>query len=796
MKHFFSIRAIFRQKRILLFLTGALFLLWVVLSLTVPFPLFRSPYATVLYSREGELLGARIAADGQWRFPAHGNIPDKFAACLIAFEDKHFFVHPGVDPFALLRGAWLNLTHKKVVSGGSTLTMQLVRLSRGNQPRNLPEKWIEIWQALYLETLYSKQEILNLYASHAPFGGNVVGLEAAAWRYYGRGAGQLSWAESATLAILPNAPSLIHPGKNRELLLIKRNRLLKRLEQKGLINPAEYDLACMEPIPAAPLPLPAVAPHLLTRLENEHHTELIVTSLQARLQEQVQQTVNRYAASHRSNHIYNAAALIADVETGEILAYAGNVTESFAPVPSGQVDIITAPRSTGSLLKPILYAAMLKDGKILPGTLIPDIPLNINGFTPRNYNRDFQGAVPARTAIEKSLNVPLVRMLSEYGTGRFLALLKKTGMTTLPFPEEHYGATLILGGAEGTLWDMSGIYASLARVLNHYRPYNGRYRKGDIHALTLFPGQKEKYPILSPGDSRLTDQPLLSAAAIWFAFEAMSGLNRPEEEADWQQFKSMKKIAWKTGTSYGNRDAWAIGVTPRHVVGIWVGNASGEGRPGLTGVGEAAPILFDLFSRLPSSGWFDMPYDELVKVPVCRKSGCKAGVLCEPVDTAWIPASGNITPLCPYHRLVHLSEDERYRVNSSCEKIERIISVPWFVLPPAEEHYYRNYHTDYRPLPPVKPGCEQNPDRQFALIYPEQGMSLYLPKGFSGKREEFIFKAAHSRPDATLYWHIDRKYIGETTGDHQITCSPDPGKHLLTLIDDEGSRLLISFDVK
>lgn len=783
-----------RRKELCLFLS-ILLCAWGGMYWLVPRTLFAVPYSTLLYSAEGHLLGARIATDGQWRFPATDTLPPKFVSCLLAYEDKRFYWHPGVDAMALLRAFRLNAKAGKVVSGGSTLTMQLARIARGNQERTLYEKGIEIAWAIYLETTRSKDDILNLYASHAPFGGNVVGIETAAWRYFGRSAANLSWAESATLSVLPNSPALIHPGRNRAQLKAKRDKLLSSLQKSGVIDQTTFELACMEPLPDAPLPLPNDAPHLLERLAAEAPGTRITTSVGQQLQRQVQELVNRYAREYSSNYIHNLAAVIADVETGEVLAYAGNASFQADARKGNQVDIITAQRSTGSILKPFLYAAMLHDGLLLPSTLVSDVPLNINGFTPQNYNKTFNGAVPAHRAIERSLNVPLVRMLSWYNTGRFMSLLKSSGMTTLRFPEDHYGASLILGGAEGTLWDLSGMYASMARVLAHYRPYNGRYNPADIHPLTPFVA-KESDPIRSVADPRLGDKPLLSAASLWFTFAAMSALNRPEEEADWQQFNSMKQIAWKTGTSYGGRDAWAIGLTPRYVVGVWAGNASGEGRAGLTGVGNAAPVLFDLFSLLPASNWFDMPYDEMEPMAICRLSGHKASPLCDQTDTLYMPRSGSNTPLCPYHKRVHLSADGRFRVNSSCASVDEMITRSWFVLPPSQEYYYRNYHIDYRPLPPIKPGCDQEQSRQIELIYPEHNAVLYLPKGFASKPEKFIFKAAHARPDATLYWHIDNTYLGETTDSHQIACSADPGKHLLTLIDNWGNQRKIQFEVK
>lgn len=768
---------------------------WLVMLIAIPRPLFDDPYSTLIYSRDGDLLGARIAADEQWRFPPADSLPAKYIQCLVAFEDKRFFWHPGIDPAAVVRALGDNIKAKEVVSGGSTITMQLARLARGDRDRVIHEKFIEAMWAVFFETRYSKERILCLYASHAPFGGNVVGVETAAWRYFGRSIWDLSWAETATLAVLPNSPALIHPGRNRDALREKRDRLLASLAGRGVIDDLEYELACMEPLPDAPVPLPNEASHLLERVAAGNSGSSTVTSIDKQLQVRVQDIVDRYAKQYASNHIYNLAAIVADIETGEVLAYCGNVSFPGEERHGNAVDVIASPRSTGSILKPLLYAGMLNDGMILPGTLISDTPLNISGFRPQNYDRAFRGAVTAREAIERSLNVPLVRMLSQYNTGRFMSLLKSLGMTTLRFDEGHYGASLILGGAEGTLWDLAGIYASLARTLNHYQPYNGRYDPSDIHPLTTYPAAKSE-PITSIADKRLSDSPLLSHSAVWYAFEAMASLNRPEEEADWQQFSSMKKIAWKTGTSYGGRDAWAIGVTPRYVVGVWAGNASGEGRAGLTGVGNSAPVLFDIFSLLPGSGWFAMPYDDTEPIAVCRHSGHKATELCEQVDTLYVPRAGVSTEICPYHRLIHLSTDSRWQVNTSCESSANIVSTSWFVLPPAQEYYYRNYHLDYRPLPPVKPGCRDSASNLIDIIYPEHGAALLLPRGIAGEPEKFVFRAAHASRDALVYWYIDENYLGRTEREHTMSCEADPGTHILLLTDGDGNRRAISFSVK
>jgi len=781
-----------RSIKIVIAIAAAVVSWWAAMFCIVPRPLFDVPYSTLLYSRDSTLSGARIASDGQWRFPSSDIVPERFAAALLAYEDKRFYSHPGIDILAVARAVRLNLSGGRVVSGGSTVTMQLARQARGRRDRNLWQKCVEAMYALFMESVYSKEEILSMYVSHAPFGGNVVGLEAASWRYFGRPADELSWAESAMLAVLPNSPSLIHPGRNRLALKNKRDRLLDRLAEQGVIDATECSLAKQEPLPQAPLPLPDEAPHLLERLALGHRGERIVSSLDLRLQRLVSSMVDSYGAIYASsNRVFNAAAVVADVETGEVLAYAGNVTGT---PHGGAVDIVTAERSSGSILKPLLYAAMLHDGLILPATLVADTPLKIGGFAPQNYSRKYYGAVPADRAVTQSLNVPLVRMLSKYNTGRFMELLDTLGMTTLHYPESHYGASVILGGAECTLWDICGIYASLARTLSHFAAYDCRYDRNDIHPLTPFVSDSHR---IDPLDGRLTDEPpVLSAASLWFAFEAMSELGRPEEEAEWQQFASMKRVAWKTGTSYGGRDAWAVGLTPRYVVGVWVGNASGEGRPGLTGVSYAGPLLFDIFSLLDGGEWFTPPLCEMEREAICTVSGHKATALCPVADSVMIPRSGLNTSPCPYHRRVHLSQDGRWRVDSSCESVDRMISTSWFVLPPAQEYYYRQYHADYRPLPPLAPGCSQETERRLDIIYPEHGDIITLPRGFDGKSGTMVMQAAHVLPDEIVYWYIDDVFIGTTVGEHEMSAAPGPGEHLLSLTDSRGNRRRIGFTIK
>ena len=753
---------------------------WCILYGIVPRQLFPAPCSTLLYSAEGELLGARIAPDGQWRFPAADSLPDKFVDCLLTYEDKRFFYHPGIDPAAIFRAIRLNGKAGRVVSGGSTLTMQLARIARGNQDRTFYEKTIEMCWALFLETTYSKQEILNLYASHAPFGGNVIGLETAAWRYFGRSASELSWAESATLAVLPNSPALIHPGRNRKQLKEKRDRLLASLQKKGVLEETEYELACMEPLPEAPLPLPNDAPHLLERLAAEQPGQRIQTSVRQALQRQTQALVNRYAREYSSNHIHNLAAIIADVETGEVLAYAGNVYDPGDRSAGTGVDVIPARRSSGSVLKPLLYAAMLDNGTALPAMLFPDVPTYYRDFTPHNYNRTFDGAVPADRVVERSLNVPSVRMLDKYGKENFLALVRALGFGTIDRSAAHYGLSLILGGAEISLWDLTSAYMKLAAKLN------GR--------------QTIRTPHYDPGGGTAVDAGdiPLSRGAIWLMANSISHVARPEEEGEWQYFSSSKKIGWKTGTSYGNRDAWAVGMTPDYAVGVWVGNCTGEGRPLMTGVGYAAPVLFEVFGLLPKGEWFAEPVGDLEPAVVCRQSGYLASHICPDRDTVMIPRAAALGEVCPYHRIVNLSADLKYRVTADCYDPARIVRMPMFILPPAQEWYYRRQHPDYRPLPPLHPGlpgnqAENNP---IDIIYPQPGRVLVAPRSLEGEQQSLVFTAVHRDRNAVLFWHIDDDYVGSTSFEHKVSVRPAPGKHRLTVIDEHGASQSVVFSCR
>jgi len=781
------------------FFLGLLVIFW----FSLPGTLFHNPVSLVLEGSKGELLGASLAADHQWRFPPGSKVPDKFKQAIIQFEDKRFFHHPGVDPFSLYRALRQNLSAGKVRSGGSTLTMQVIRLYR-QKPRTYLEKIWEMILALRLELSHSKEEILSLYAENAPFGSNIVGLEAASWRYFGRNPDNLSWAESCTLAVLPNNPNWVRPGKNKSQLEKKRDQLLLSLKKSHIISPETYQLSIEEPLPGKPKELPALAPHLLEfvkrqRNQGEKESEKAIdsrvqTPIQSHLQEQVNQILNQQIPVLQANYIHNAAVLVLDVETGGTLAYMGNINQAGKPEMESDVDVIQAPRSPGSTLKPLLYGSMLQDGNLLPHSLVADIPTNFAGYTPQNYDLTYDGAVPASRALSRSLNVPAVRMLYQYTYPRFYDQLKRYGIRTLHHPADFYGLSLILGGEEVTLWDLCGVYGSLARTLNHAHVHPGQYEKEDFHgpeySLKSIERRKKKGKDLS------RESPV-GSTSIWYTFQAMEEVQRPGDESLWRDWSSSQRIAWKTGTSFGYRDAWAIGITPKYIVGVWVGNTTGEGRPGILGIRAAAPILFQVFHHLPSGPWFPFPEKESVMGKVCVKSGYRAGEYCDETKLMALPPSYSRSPICPFHQLAHVNPEKTYRINADCPGADKMMHTSWFVLPPTMEWFYRAKNPFYIPLPPLFPGCPNQADESspLGMIYPDENAKIYVPIELNGTRGKVVFKAVQRGNQGTLFWHLDKIFLGKTNRFHELALDPGVGVHILTLEDSHGNTFERKFEI-
>jgi len=781
MLHKTSIHNYIKKHRIKLLVALVFFSYW---WFSLPKVLFEDPLATVVESKQGELLGARIASDGQWRFPALDSMPRRFEQCILHFEDQYFYKHPGFNPVSMSKAFYENLTTDRR-RGGSTLTQQVIRLSRKNKGRTYLEKAIELIKATRLEARFSKKEILNLYATYAPFGGNVIGLETAAWRYYGIPAHTLSWGQSATLAVLPNAPSVVLPGQREETLLRKRNQLLQKLWDNGVIDETTYALAILEPLPGKPVPLPQRAPHLTEAIKKTHAGQRIRTTIDEQVQEDLNRLASNYYHQFKQNEVYNLAMVVFDVTSKSVLGYVGN-----APTDSEHqkdVDIIQRSRSTGSTLKPFLYAGMLDVGALLPNTLVRDIPTDINGYQPQNFDKTYVGMVPAGNALARSLNVPAVRMLRSYGLERFYTDLKQLQLGHLDYDASHYGLSLVLGGAESSLWELTKTYAGLAHTLNTFNRTSSEYPK---QAFENYGYVQKEFAVDKSSVTLQADPSVLGAGAIYNTLETLRTVNRPQGEEYWRFYEGAQPIAWKTGTSFGFKDAWAVGVTPRYAIGVWVGNADGEGRPGITGIQAAAPLFFDVLRNLPNTGdWFEKPFDALIEVKTCMQSGHKAGAYCGETRQEWVPEAGKYTTICPYHKQLFVTKEGNYQVTTDCFEVDEMRAETALVLPPLSEYYYAQRHPEYQMPPPWHPDCQWDGDLPMDFVFPKEGQAIILPKNFDESVNDVIFKIAHRNTDTPVYWYLDDQYLGSTTTFHELAVVPEPGAYTLTAIDADGQEV-------
>ncbi|KWV67275.1 Penicillin-binding protein 1F [Pseudomonas fluorescens] len=534
-----------------------------------PLPLPQDDLARVVLAEDGTPLWRFADADGVWRYPVHiSEVSPYYLDALLTYEDRWFYQHPGVNPLALVRATWQNLSGARVVSGGSTLSMQVARLLDPHS-RTLHGKLRQMWRTAQLEWHLSKDEILNLYLNRAPFGGTLQGVAAASWAYLGKSPSQLTHAEAALLAVLPQAPSRLRPDRHPQRAQEARDKVLRRLAEFQVWPQSAVDEALEEPLLLAPRLEPSLAPLLARRLNRPDSPPLIRTTLDATLQRRLEDLLLGWRA--RLPEHTSAAILVVEEESMAVRAYLGSVdindTKRF-----GHVDMISALRSPGSTLKPFLYGMALDDGLIHSESLLQDVPRRYGDYRPGNFSMGFTGAVPASTALSSSLNLPAVQLLEAYGPKRFAAQMRIGGMPlALPALAEP-NLALILGGAGSRLEDLVSGYSALAR-------------DGKSATLRLQP------------DDALRERPLLSPGAAWIVRRILSGQARPDRDPR-AELVQRPVLAWKTGTSYGFRDAWAIGVGPRYLIGVWIGRPDGTPVPGQFGLASAAPLMLQVHDVL------------------------------------------------------------------------------------------------------------------------------------------------------------------------------------------------------
>jgi penicillin-binding protein 1C len=760
---------ILHKKTILFFLAAFIFSY---ILIPLPSPLFFPGYSTVILDEDGKILRIFLNRDEQWCLPPDEdlNVPEKLKQAVLTYEDRYFYYHPGVNPAAMGRALFQNISEGRIVSGASTITMQVARLIKPKR-RTYWNKLLEVLQALKIEINYSKDDILQLYLNHAPYGGNIIGYQAASLRYFQKMPESLTWGEAAALAVLPNSPGLISPDMNPQLLKDKRDRLLKTLLQEGIISAETCHLSLLEPLPQGSIPFPVLAPHLGQYLKKQSGGKggIIPTTLKSDIQQRVEETVQRHLQYLQQQGIRNGAVLVAETQSGEVKAYAGS-QDFFDFETRGQVDGVRAPRSSGSLLKPFLYALCIDEGLILPETLVKDVPTFYGSFSPANADEKYDGIVSAKDALVRSLNVPAVRLLYAHGVHPFYLFLKSTGFSTLFRPADDYGLPLILGGAETTAWDMAMLFRGLAN--------EGKFTSLSVLAEDGAESLQNHDERLKGEDKAEAVQALISPMACYLTLNMLRELKRPGVEYYWEQYQNQWPLAWKTGTSYGQRE-----------------NFSGEGNANLAGSRCAGPLLFEIFNYLPKDPqfpWFIKPQDNAIPVEICRETGFLAGSDCPAAILVEIPRFAKPLRLCPYHQRIYLSEEEKYQVCSLCWEPGHYQSQQRLLYPADVIQFLRERGQAIYDIPPHHPDCPaQSAALAMQILYPQDNAHLWVPRDFGGMLQKVTLRVAHRESGRKIFWYLDNTYLGSTVNRHEKAVDLIPvgrGWHILEVVDEVGYR--------
>lgn len=741
---------------LILFLTVAFFL--------VPLPEICPPYGTIFYDKNGEIIHTFLSKDEQIIFKIEENekIPEKIKIALVFSEDKRFYFHFGFDPLSLIRAAYVNIKNKKIVQGGSTITMQTIRIL-DPKPRKILIKLKEIIQAIKMELIFSKEEILKIYLSNVPMGGNVRGIKAASLKYFGKKMEDLTWAESSTLCAILKSPS----KKDFSFIKKERDKILKKLYKYKIIKKEILESALKEPVFWGNFELPKKAPHFSFWLFKNKLNGNVKTTLDLSIQNIAEEVLNNFYPRLKSYGINECSIIILETATGKIRGYVGS--PSFEEKERGQVDGVQAPRSTGSILKPFLYALALDKGILTQNSILPDYPVFFGDFKPENSERIYRGAVKFKEALINSLNIPAVWLLHKYGYENFYNFLKLAEFSTLYPDPKRYGLTLIIGGAEGKLIEITNLF----RILSNY----------GVWSPYIFEEKKEtKYKKM-----------LLSKGSASIIYEVLQELSRPDE-IYYQIYPKKNFFSWKTGTSFKQRDAWACGTNEDWTIGVWAGNFSGEGNQNIMGAKIAGPILFNLFLSLPKLGKEKVNLKGVKRVLVCKDSGYLPSNYCSDLEFINAPEKTKNLKICQYHKEYFVDLDLKYSFCSFCLDGKNFIKKSFFILPPEMKYYFKNLNS-YEEIPPHNPECKKIKAEYIKIIYPENGSIIKIPKEYDGNYQKVVFKAVSNIRESFIFWLVDKKYIGKTKNNHIISMDLEDGEHTLQIIDEEGNENSVSFRI-
>ena len=766
-------------------------------------------YSTVVMASDSTIIHAFLSRDDKWRmYVETDEITPTLRDAILFKEDKHFFYHPGINPFSLVRAMGRNLLTGRRTSGASTITMQVVRLLEPRE-RTYGNKLIEFCRAFQLELHLSKAAILQLYLNLLPYGSNIEGIKSASLIYFGKPPKLLSLAELTTLAIIPNRPSSLRLGLRNEQVVQERNRWLRRFLDSNTFPATAIADAIAEPLTAHRRAAPQQMPHLALRLRREYRdTPIIHTTIRPAMQATAEQLVQNYVNRVRAHNIHNAAVLIVDNQTMNVLAYVGSA-DFHNVFDGGQVDGVRAVRSPGSTLKPLLYGLGFDAGLITPKSKLNDVPTNFGAgsgsYEPENYDRRFNGPVTAEFALANSLNVPAVKLLRDIGTSTLVSTMKKAGFVTVRQQAKDLGLSMILGGCGVTLEELSTLFAGFAnggrvKIAN----YTPRMNSGatDSKTNSLLKGSiLPDYP-LPPNLFGGTQ--ILSPEAAFLVTNTLTQITRPDLPNNFDNSYHLPRIAWKTGTSYGRRDAWSIGYNQRFTIGVWVGNFSGVGVPELSGANTATPLLFQLFNALDYNspkGWFRPPMGgpdaRLAMRQICPESGEMPGDSCvaRAIDYHIMGVSANRR--CTHQKIVFTDSAGRVSYCAHCLPERGAVRRTYPNLASELIAYYAVKRIPYATIPSHNPACERlfgaNSEQKPLITSPNDGSEYFVdPK--SPTEIQLACQAANDVQ--AVYWHVNDRLIRKAGPAEGVFIKPRPGVLKISCADDRGRYSAIRVVVK
>ncbi len=731
------------------------------------------PSSVFVYSRDRHLMRCSIASDSYWRKPVKLiDISPLLKKSVLACEDRWFYYHPGVNLYSLFSAAIDNIKAGKRVRGGSTITMQIARMMEPKS-RTIQSKLIEVLRAIQLESHFSKNELLEIYFNMAPYGGNIEGVGAAAYFYFEKSPKELTASQAALLVSVPNSPTTLRPDINIMKSIRARDKVLGVMLARNIISKDKYNEALAEEIRAKKTEPPLIAPHF-TRdlaLKYPYKTE-IVSTIDLKIQNICDQIIRNARNDLQAKGIYNAAVIVIKNSTAEVLALVGS--SNFNDIPhQGQVNGATSPRSPGSALKPFVYAMAMDKGLISPNMVVEDLPVYFSGYSPENYDKQFRGAVSAAEALRLSLNVPAVNLTSQVGYREMIRHLKVGGIKSFNRKESDYGLSLILGACEIKLIELCNLYSSFTRG-GIFIPY-----RSELSAIV-------------PDSAKL-----FSPATSYIISDILSGLQRPDFPASWEFSPNIPKVAWKTGTSYGRKDAWSIGYDPEYTIGVWVGNFNGEASPNLAGAEVAAPILFEIFNSIGSSfSWFSPPSDVGIR-QVCSVSGRPPNDFCQvKIEELFIPG---VSPelKCDIHKEIPVDSVSGARLCRYCSSGKRAIGKIYEDWPAKVATWLEKSGHAIASIPEHDPDCNGiSADSKPVITSPNNDVVYIIRHHIPLEQQGILLDASVSSKSGKIFWFIDGELIGNVKAGMPLFYLPVTGVHNVTATDSEGKSSSIKINIQ